>query len=257
MFASIVQNCIALRNRTSDTTDVVISKLPRWVWFGAWVLAFIAGIINVIGLLGFEHQTISHLTGTTSMFAASFGAMNGAKILHYGVILGSFLVGTVLSGFIIEDSALKLGRPYGVALFIESILLFCSMLLFRNGNELGLYFASCACGLQNAMVSTFSGTVIRTTHLSGMWTDLGVFLGHALRGRRPNVLRMKLSFLVISGFFSGGVAGAIAFARIGYFTLLFPALLTGLASLTYMSRRAREQTEESLPKGIAKLWPKF
>lgn len=235
----------------------MISKLPKWVWFGAWVLAFIAGIVNVMGLLGFEHSTVSHLTGTTSMFAAAFGTLNGAKIMHYGTVLGSFLVGTVLSGFIIEDSALKLGRPYGIALLLESILLFCSMLLFRRGNEFGLYFASCACGLQNAMVSTFSGTVIRTTHVSGMWTDLGVFLGHALRGHRPNVLRIKLSFLVISGFFFGGIAGAIGFARIGYFTLLFPALLTGLASLTYMSRRARTQTEESVSKGIAKLWPKF
>lgn len=34
----------------------MISKLPRWVWTGTWVLAFVAGIINVVGFLGFEHQ---------------------------------------------------------------------------------------------------------------------------------------------------------------------------------------------------------
>jgi uncharacterized membrane protein YoaK (UPF0700 family) len=71
----------------------VISKLPKWVWFGAWVLAFIAGIINVIGLLGFQHQPVSHLTGTTSMLAAAFGALDGAKIIHFGVVLGSFVLG--------------------------------------------------------------------------------------------------------------------------------------------------------------------
>ena len=47
----------------------MISKLPRWVWTGAWVLAFIAGVVNVVGLLGFEHQAITHLTGNTSLFA--------------------------------------------------------------------------------------------------------------------------------------------------------------------------------------------
>lgn len=219
----------------------MISKLPKWVWLGAWVLAFIAGIINVIGLLGFEHQPVSHLTGTTSMLAAAFGTLDGAKIVHFGVVLGSFVFGTVLSGLIIEDTALKLGRHYGIALALESLLLFCSWLLFSRSNEFGLYFASCACGLQNAMVSTFSGTVIRTTHVSGMFTDLGIFLGHALRGRHPNILRMKLSFLIISGFFCGGVAGAIAFTRIGYFTLVFPAALTGLAAVAYFAQGQRSK----------------
>jgi uncharacterized membrane protein YoaK (UPF0700 family) len=211
----------------------VISKLPKWVWFGAWVLAFIAGMINVIGLLGFEHQPVSHLTGTTSMFAAAVGALNGARTLHYGLAIGSFLLGTVLSGLIIEDTALKLGRHYGIALVLESALLFCSWLLFDHTNEWGLYFAACACGLQNAMVSTFSGTVVRTTHVSGMFTDLGIYLGHAFRGRCPDMRRMKLSFVVISGFFCGGVAGAVAFAKIAYLTLLFPAGLTGVVALTY------------------------
>lgn len=220
--------------------------MPRWVWVAAWVLALIAGSINVVGLLGFQHQPVSHLTGTTSMLAAAFGTLDGPRILHFSVVLGSFIFGTVLSGLIIDDTALKLGRAYGIALFLESLMLFCSAFLFRHSNELGLYFASCACGLQNAMVSTFSGTVVRTTHVSGMFTDLGIYLGHALRGRRPDWLRMKLSFLIISGFFCGGVAGAISFSKIGYLTLLFPAALTGVASVAYITRRATHHGEQSV-----------
>jgi uncharacterized membrane protein YoaK (UPF0700 family) len=68
---------------------------------------------------------------------------------------------------------------------------------------------------------------------------------------------MKLSFLIISGFFCGGVAGAIAFARIGYLTLLFPTLLTGLASLAYITRPSKEQNDEGLSKEVANLSPKF
>jgi uncharacterized membrane protein YoaK (UPF0700 family) len=217
----------------------MISKLPRWVWIGAWALAFIAGMINVVGLLSFEHQAVTHLTGTTSMLGAAIAAGNVSAALHLAALIGSFLAGTVLSGFLIKDSALKLGRRYGVALLVESFLLFLAVFLLRRNSVYGVFSASCACGLQNAMVSTYSGTVIRTTHLSGMFTDLGIFLGHALRGTPVDKPRLKLCFLVISGFLVGGIAGALAFPKLGTSTLLIPAGLTAGASLAYVVYRAR------------------
>ena len=44
--------------------------LPRWVWVGAISLACVGGMVNVVGYLGFEHQAVSHLTGTTSLLGA-------------------------------------------------------------------------------------------------------------------------------------------------------------------------------------------
>ena len=211
----------------------MISKLPRWVWSGAWALAFIAGIINVVGLLGFEHQAVTHLTGTTSLLAAAVAASDAASVLHFAIIIGSFVGGTVLSGFLIQDSTLKLGRRYGVALLLESLMLCGAVLLLQRHSDGGVYLASSACGLQNAMVSTYSGAVVRTTHLSGMFTDLGISLGHALRGLPVDMLRLRLCFLIISAFFSGGVVGAFCFHRLGYSTLLIPAALTGLTALLY------------------------
>jgi len=211
----------------------MITKLPRWVWSGAWALAFIAGMINVVGLMGFGHQAVTHLTGTTSMLAAAVAALDGGLIIHFGLMIGAFVVGTVLSGFLIQDSTLKLGRRYGVALLLESIMLCGAFLLLQRHNDAGIYLASCACGLQNAMVSTYSGAVVRTTHVSGMFTDLGISLGHALRGLPVDRLRMRLCFLIIPAFFCGGVAGAFCFHHYGYSTLLIPAALTGLTALTY------------------------
>ena len=78
----------------------MINQLPRWVWTGAWALAFIAGIVNVVGLLGFEHQAITHLTGTTSLLGAALGTFHGAHALHLLAVLVSFVAGTALSGFI-------------------------------------------------------------------------------------------------------------------------------------------------------------
>lgn len=219
----------------------MISKLPRWVWAGAWALAFIAGIVNVVGLLGFQHEAITHLTGTTSMLAAAVAALDGPAALHFAFSIGAFMVGTVFSGFIIQDSTLQLGRRYGFALLVESVLLGAAASLLKHHSIYGIYSASCACGLQNAMVSTFSGAVVRTTHLSGMFTDLGIFLGHSLRGLPVDRRRLLLCFLVISGFLSGGIAGAIGFHYLNYSTLLIPCLMTAVAALTYGLFRIRDR----------------
>ncbi len=211
----------------------MISKLPRWIWAGAWALAFIAGMINVVGLLGFEHQAVTHLTGTTSLLAAALASLDASAALHLTAVIGSFVGGTVLSGFIVQDSTLQLGRRYGIALLLESVFLFVAIPLLWHQQPLGIYLASSACGLQNAMVSTYSGTVIRTTHLSGMFTDLGIFLGHALRGLPVDQRRLRMCFLIISAFLCGGVAGALAFRRLGYSALAIPGSLTALTALAY------------------------
>jgi uncharacterized membrane protein YoaK (UPF0700 family) len=75
--------------------------------------------------------------------------------------------------------------------------------------------------------------VIRTTHLSGMFTDLGIFVGHYLRGLPVDRRRLRLCLLIISGFFTGGVASAILFHRLGYSALFIPATLTALTSISY------------------------
>ena len=99
----------------------MISKLSRWVWAGGWALAFVAGIVNVVGLLGFEHLAVTHLTGTTSMLAAALATFDSSAALHFAAIIGSFVSGTVLRGFLIQDSTLQLGRRYGVALVPASL----------------------------------------------------------------------------------------------------------------------------------------
>jgi uncharacterized membrane protein YoaK (UPF0700 family) len=217
----------------------VLTRLPTWIWSGTWVLACIAGTVNVVGLLGFEHQAITHLTGNTSLLAAALARGDALAIAHFAAILGAFVTGTIVSGFLIQDSTLQLGRRYGVALLLESLLLFVSIPLLDAHSPYGMYAAACACGLQNAMISAYSGAVVRTTHLSGMFTDMGIALGHALRGMPVDGRRLRLCAVVISGFLAGGVAGAWGFAAIAYDVLLVPASLTALAAIAYGVFRLR------------------
>ncbi len=228
----------------------MISKFPQWVWTGAWVLAFIAGIVNVVGLLGFEHQAITHLTGNTTLLAEALATRNLSAAVHFTILMGAFVAGAAISGFLIQDSALQLGRRYGVALLLVSMLLFASVPLLQHKSTYGMYTAACACGLQNAMVSTYSGAVVRTTHVSGMFTDLGIFLGHALRGLPVDTRRLKLCFLVISGFLSGGIAGTFAFLYLGYLALIFPACLTALVSIVYGLYLLRKDRGKPVRSGI-------
>jgi uncharacterized membrane protein YoaK (UPF0700 family) len=217
----------------------VISRLPRWVWSGAALLAMVAGMVNVVALLSFEHQSVSHLTGNTSIAAAALARGDIGGALHFGVIIAAFFGGAVLSGFLIQDSTLKLGRRYGVALALVGLLLAAAVPLFESGQALGLYAAALACGIQNAMVSTYRGAVVRTTHVSGMFTDLGIFLGHWLRGMPVEGKRITLSLYVIAGFASGGLAGGLAFAWLGYRALLLPAVLVLCVAAGYVIYRQR------------------
>lgn len=211
----------------------VLRQLPRWAWVGGGVLAFIAGMVNAAGYMGFRHQSISNLTGSTTLLGISLGTADGGEALHWVVSLLAFVVGAALSGVIVQKSTLKLGRPYGIALLLESLLLFAAVPLLDREWSAGLWLASMACGLQNGMVSTYSGAVFRTTHVSGMFTDLGIYLGHRLRGLEVDSLRASVCVLVIGSFMLGGVVGALLFERLREHSLLIPAVLTGLCGALY------------------------
>ena len=221
--------------------------LPRWVWIGAVALACVAGMVNVIGYLGFEHQAVSHLTGTTSLLGAALAQGDLRAIVHLWGMLIAFCVGAMLSGLVIQDQTLKLGRRYGVALALEAALLLLAIPLFKQQQIWGALLAAMACGLQNAMVTTYSGAVVRTTHLIGMFTDLGIGLGHLLRGMPLPMRRLTLSGLIISGFLGGGVLGAWFYRHWGYDALLAPALLTGSTGIGYVLYRQWVQAGQSPP----------
>jgi uncharacterized membrane protein YoaK (UPF0700 family) len=124
-----------------------------------------------------------------------------------------------------------------VTLALESLLLLAAIPLFKQQQIAGALLAAMACGLQNAMATTYSGAVIRTSHLSGMFTDLGIGLGHALRGLPLQKRRLLLCGLIITSFFAGAVAGALLFLRLGYNALLVPAVMTGTTGLGYVAYR--------------------
>ncbi len=211
----------------------MISRLPGWAWTAAWALAFVAGMVNVAGLLSFKQQALTHLTGSTSLLAMAITSLDGPAALHLVALLGVFMVGTALSGLLVGNAPLRLHRRYAVALGLHAVLLAAAVPLLTGGHLVGIYVIGCASGLQNGIGSVYSGGLVRTTHLTGLITDVGLALGHVLRRVAVDTRRVRLCLVIISAFFAGGLAGTAIFAYLGPATLLIPAALTGSTALAY------------------------
>ena len=209
----------------------MVKKIHNWVLAGAIFLSFSAGYINAIGLF---HQTpITHVTGSVSQVAINLENGQFVRALHFAAMIFAFFVGCVVSGFVVQDSVLKLGRRYGVVFLLEAFCLFVAVPFLNRGNNFGYYVTAFAFGLQNAMATTYSGALVRTTHLTGLVNDFGIAVGHLLRGLPVDWPRFKLYGLILSGFITGGVAGMAMATRFGFYAFYLPALLMAVQALLY------------------------
>lgn len=216
------------------------ARLPKWIEVGALLLALVAGYVNAIGLLSFEHQSVSHLSGTATLLGTQIADFAWLSIANLFGVLLSFLLGATLAGVLLNAATLKLGRHYDTALFIEALLLMIAQLALNDGWFVAHFFASAACGLQNALATRYSGAVVRTTHLTGLFTDMGIMLG--ARVEAIDARKLQLFLVIIVGFILGGTAGAIGFSYVPELALMLPAIIcSGLALAYYIyAKRNRE-----------------
>ena len=96
--------------------------------------------------------------------------------------------------------------------------------------------AAFACGLQNALATSYSGAVLRTTHMTGICTDIGLILGQACR-RDVKAELWKLTVFVplLLSYFCGGLLGLGIYNFIHEYALLFPCVLTGSVAVFYLT----------------------
>ncbi|MFT4021391.1 MAG: YoaK family protein [Acinetobacter sp.] len=207
--------------------------LPKWIQLGAFFLAFNAGMVNALGLLNVWHQTVSHMTGNVSFIAISI-ANGQLRPLIYGIlIIVSFVLGSLYSGFILGNSNFKLGRRYGIPLSLTALCIFFCWLFIPYFPRYALLWACVGMGIQNAMVSHYKTAIIRTTHLTGLLTDLGLSLGYLLRGLEVEKRRIFLLLLIFFGFIAGGILVTWLYPYLNLHTFLIPAFLSLTMSIVY------------------------
>lgn len=209
------------------------NKIPTWVLFGAVILAFCAGILNTTALMGFTHISASHVTGNISQVAVTWFYGDWVNLKLFIISIGSFWFGSVLSGMIISGSELNINRNYGYAMYLQFALLCGSLWLYLNGNEYGQMLIATACGLQNSMVTTYHGTVVRTTHLTGVTSDLGAMVGRWLVGRRVSLFKIILQSALWWGFFIGGFVAVWLYSQVSYLSMILPMAIILISAMSY------------------------
>ena len=207
--------------------------LPLWIQLGAFFLAVNAGMINVLGLVTVLHQSVSHMTGNVSVLAMSLVHWQPESILYLLLVTVCYVIGSFYSGVILGNSHFRLGRRYGVPLTLVAFFIFLCWFFLPYFPRYALLWACVAMGVQNAMVSHYKGTIIRTTHLSGVLTDLGLALGYRVRGLQVEKRRIVLHLLILIGFFVGGLLAAAIYPTFKLNSFLVPAGLSLSLSLVY------------------------
>jgi len=222
-----------------------------WFLLGGSGLAAMAGFINVC-VLSFTVVPASHVTGAVSQLSADVFSGGGEAFTLMVTAVAAFLAGGVASGAIIGSTHLKPGRRYGVVLMAEGVLLALATVLLMQRSGLGVAMAAAACGMQNAMASSYYGLVVRTTHMTGIVTDIGVLIGHWLRYRRASLWKLGFLTALLVSFFGGGVFAAIAVRGIGVAALALPAIACVAAGATYYTWRHRLLEKAQLQKQPAR-----
>ena len=221
-------------------------------------LSWVAGYTNVITLVA-AGQTVSHQTGNTTHLGEQLGhALLGgdqamAEAAYFAALVAAFGVGAFASG-LITDAARRAGRrsPFALPLTVEVLLLAIVAILMRHGGPATAItlVAALAMGLQNATITRISGAVVRTTHLTGVVTDLGLELSTLAAGlfdnrgrrawrttlRQPGVRRALLLAAIVASFLAGAIGGTVAFERAHAAALLLPVVF--LAALVLREQLA-------------------
>ena len=207
-------------------------------------LAFTAGILNSVGFLAVAMYS-SHMTGLTATLADQLVLGNFRIALLAAMGIASFMTGAAMCAIIFNWGRRRdLPSRFAIILVIEALAMLLVGLMAQKITDWGLGWSVLAVlcwtmGLQNAVITKITGSQIRTTHVTGMVTDLGIETGKWLYRNKPGdadpVLpdkpQMRLHSVIVLGFFLGGVCGMATALVIGYYTVIpAAAILLVLAS---------------------------
>jgi uncharacterized membrane protein YoaK (UPF0700 family) len=221
----------------------------------ACTLAAIAGALNTAAFYAVGFFS-ANMTGNVSSFSNNLALGNLLTGLFFLTIVASFIAGAAVSTLLINAGRRR--RISGIYAF--SILLEAALLAVLGGADLWLPLADRApvlvlglsflMGLQNAVVTRISEARVRTTHVSGMSTDIGIELGMLIdiaRGREPRGEagpyrdKLRLHGMTVLSFFAGGIVGVLAYRTIGGAMLIVTAALLFAVALNGLlgARRLR------------------
>lgn len=197
-------------------------ELDRWLLIGGPLLALVAGYVNVIVLMQFA-VPVSHVTGSIAHLALD-GARDDVPHLQLaGSMVIAFLVGAMTTGYWIEGPMFQHRRRYGFVFIVQGAAFAVSAWLMERHSWMAVPTSAFGCGMQNALATSYRGLNLRTTHMTGIVTDIGVLLGLRARGHRIRLWRFALLCLIFTGYLAGTFLGVYAGRHLEPIAMLLPA----------------------------------
>lgn len=209
----------------------------------AMLLSFVAGFVNVVGFISI-HKLTTHVTGHFAFLVDDVFNLNYYDATITFLYILTFFFGAFISNILVEGIRRGDGKKnYIIPVALEIIILFIISIAghyfhLKCPNVIAFSFLF-AMGLQNSLVTKISNAVVRTTHLTGLFTDLGIeasqLIFYKSKEKRQRLLStINLRARIITFFFIGGVIAAFGYSKLKYISLLIPAGLL-IAGLVYDS----------------------
>jgi uncharacterized membrane protein YoaK (UPF0700 family) len=207
-------------------------ELDRWLLIGGPLLALVAGYVNVILLMQFA-VPVSHVTGSIAHLALD-GARDDVWHLRLAAaMVSAFLLGAMLTGYWIEGPMFQHRRRYGLVFIAQGLAFAASAWLLHRQDWFAVPASALGCGMQNALATSYRGLNLRTTHMTGIVTDIGVLLGLRARGHRIRLWRFALLCLIFSGYVAGTFLGVYAGRELRPIAMMVPAALCLVGGAVY------------------------
>lgn len=200
----------------------------------ASLLSFVAGTVNVAGFLSVQKLT-TNVTGHFAYFVDEIFKLQFLSAFVYFLYIFFFFLGSFVSNFMVEMMSKKSENyVYVIPAISESVILFSIAIfgryLMNNAPDVITFSLLFAMGLQNSLVTVISNATVRTTHLTGLFTDLGIeisqlFFYKGNEQRQKLNASIKLRLTIIGSFFLGGVLGGVFYTTIHMYVLAIAGTL--------------------------------
>lgn len=197
----------------------------------ATLLSFVAGIVNITGVLALKTLT-TNVTGHFAYFAEEVIRQDFSAAITFFIFTIFFLAGSFTSNFLTElISKTNRNLSHVIPISLE-IMVLLTVGIFGVASDLttfeGKWIAFSllfAMGSQNSLVTKISQSTVRTTHLTGLFTDLGIELSQLFFYKKPEETKklktsIYLRLSIISFFFGGCILGGFVYTFLELKTLL-------------------------------------
>jgi uncharacterized membrane protein YoaK (UPF0700 family) len=193
----------------------IIKNPSLWVYFSAFLFPINGGLINVVTLMSFLHNSVGYVTGNISNTAIFIAKGDYLLCFRMLILIIFFLLGAIISSLITLKNKDERGRGYITIIITQLFLISVAIILLKNNIKYVDFIFSFVLGIQNSMTTHYGTAMIRTTHMTGTTTDLGISIAKLIKYKNEPIWKIKLYTILTTSFLFGSVLGALLFHKYG------------------------------------------